>query len=461
MPPHPKRLHRAWKSSTFRLALCFGLLVLGILASTFTVYYVEIVGAASQQLDDYALRTSKRLLHMHSQHGEESLRAEIDRLLRDGIDSQSEVLVFQDREGHILAGNAVANMEHVDPSIQLQDVQFEQENGHFIGRVQVHDLGHQRFLLAGSDTQPLIDIRDRYFKATGAALALVVLLSLVAAVAFFRLMEQRAAHLRRAMHQAGQGNLHFRLPQSAHSDEFSLLEQDINTMLEQLEQLVHGIRHVSNMVAHNLRTPLNRTLHHLQKAMDAPEAERQSQLELAQEELQQLSRLFAKMLLLAEVESGLGQQRFERINLHTVLQDILDYYQPIFLERHAQLLTNLQPHTWVVGDAHLLANALSNLLDNFLKYGDCEQGLVLDVQLHATPTNVTLQLRDFGDGEPADARPRMGQHFFRASTHQHLPGHGIGLASVRAIVQLHWGSIAWRNAQPGLETTITLPAAAQ
>ena len=431
--------------------------MLGILASTFTAYYVEIVGTASQQLDDYALRTSKRLLHIHSQLGDEGLRADIESLLSDGIDSQSEVLVFQNAQGHVFAGNAVADIAQINiHSTALQDVPFEREHTHFVGRVQVHDLGDQRFLLAGSDLEPLNDIRNRYFKATGIALGLVVLLSLAAAAAFFKLMDQRAGALRRAMHQAGQGNLHFRLTPHHRADEFSLLEQDINTMLEQLEQLVHGIRHVSNMVAHNLRTPLNRTLHHVQAAMDAPEALRQAQLELAQEELQQLNRLFTKMLLLAEVESGLSQQGFERINLHTVLLDVLDFYAPIFIDHHVQLHTDMDAEAWVMGDSHLLANAFSNLLDNALKYGSQAQGLQLDISLHATPAgHITLQLRDYGHGVPDEALAQMGQHFFRASTHHDLPGHGIGLASVRAIARLHKGSINWRNAQPGLEVSIT------
>lgn len=460
MPQPLKTRPLPWQSSSFRLALCFSTLVLAILAGTFTVYYIEIVGTASQQLNDYAQRTSKRLLSTHAQSGDEGLKAAIDALLSDGIDSQSEVLIFQSQQGHIWAGNAAADLSATRAGTDLQDIELEQEDRRFMGRVQIHDLGAQRFLLAGSDLQALTDIRDRYFKATGSALILVMLLSLAAAVAFRRLMDQRAADLRKAMRQAGQGNLHFRLPPNQRSDEFSLLEQDINTMLEQLEQLVHGIRHVSNMVAHNLRTPLNRTLHHVQAAKHAPEALRQVQLDLAQEELQQLSRLFAKMLLLAEVESGLGRQSFERINLHTVLRDVLDFYDPIFVDRAVQCHLQAQESAWIMGDAHLLANALSNLVDNFLKYGASDAGTWhLHIQLHTTASHVCLTLRDHGHGVPDDALARMGQHFFRASPHQTLPGHGIGLASVRAIARLHQGDIAWSNASPGLRLVLTLPAA--
>jgi hypothetical protein len=70
---------------------------------------------------------------------------------------------------------------------------------------------------------------------------------------------------------------------------------------------------------------------------------------------------------------------------------------------------------------------------------------------------LTSQLRDHGGGIPADALARMGQHFFRACTHQQLAGHDIGLARVRAIARLHQGSITWQLASPGLATTLQLP----
>lgn len=453
-------LQRTWQSSSFRLALGFGIIVLAIMAGIFSVYYVEIVGRVSQQLDDYALRSSKRLMSIYQQQGLLGLQKEIAILLADGIDSQNEVLILQNADGLVWAGNAVANLSQLQPRSHLQDVLLEQEMRSFMGRVQLHALDGGRYLLAGSDLQPLTDIRNRYFKATGIALVLVVVLSLAAAIAFRRLMDQRAAALRRAMHQAGKGNLHFRLPPNAYQDEFSHLEQDVNTMLEQLEQLVHGIRRVSNMVAHNLRTPLNRTLRHIQAATDGPPALRETQLELAQSELQQLSRLFTKMLLLAEVESGIGQQRFECIGLQSVLQEVLEFYEPIFVERGVQLNTTFASKGLVMGDSHLLANALSNLLDNFLKYGSSTEGmLTLDLRMHQQQGHIILQLRDHGLGVPEDVLTRLGSHFFRASTHQHLPGHGIGLASVRAIMQLHLGRITWCNASPGLETHITLPVA--
>lgn len=74
--PRLNGLQHTWQSSSFRLALGFGIMVLAILAGIFSVYYVEIVGRVSQQLDDYAMRTSKRLLSTYAQQGPLGLKNE-------------------------------------------------------------------------------------------------------------------------------------------------------------------------------------------------------------------------------------------------------------------------------------------------------------------------------------------------------------------------------------------------
>jgi signal transduction histidine kinase len=453
---------RAWQSNSFRVALCFSAVVVSILAGTLAVYYVEIVGTDSQRLDDYALRNSKRLQAVYEQQGEPALIAEIQQLVSDGIDSQEEIFSYQNAQGLAWAGNAIADMRHAQASAALQDLPFEREDLRFTGRVQITALGEGRFLIAGSDLQALTDIQHRYMKATGLALLLAVVLSLLGALAFVRLMDRRAGDIRRALRQAGQGNLQFRIAmKQGKSDEFTLLEQDINLMLEQLEQLVGGIRHVSNMMAHNLRTPLNRALHQVQQALDAPEHRRQTLLEQVLEELDQLQRLFSKMLLLAEVEAGVGQHNFAPLDLGLVLQEVLDYYAPLFIDRQVQLHTDLQPHCMVRGDSHLLANALSNLLDNFLKYGEQNGMLRLEISLHVQDGVVCLRWRDHGRGVQEETLQRLAVHFVRDPHHQQLPGHGLGLSSVQAIVRLHGGEIGWRNSQPGLETVIRLPLAAE
>ncbi|MET4576252.1 sensor histidine kinase [Ottowia thiooxydans] len=442
------------------MALCFSAVVVSILAGTLSVYYVEIVGTVSQRLDDYALRSGKWLLNVYNQRGEKGLTDEIQRLVSDGIDSQDEIIIYQSRQGSVWAGNAVADLTHLQPTTDLQDLPFEQESRRFIGRVQIHDLGQDRFLIAGGDAQALVEIRHHYMKATGFAIGLAVVLSLLGALAFRRLMDKRASDIRRAIRHAGQGNLRFRIPMNRKSDEFTLLEEDINQMLEQLEQLVHGIRHVSHMVAHNLRTPLNRTLHHVHAAMHSAEALRPALLEKAQTELDQLQRLFTKMLLLAEVEAGVGQQDFLRLDLKEVLQEVLEYYEPLFKDREVSLHLNAKPGCHVRGDTHMLANALSNLFDNFLKYGvsdSSESQQRLDIRLDVQADVVQLSLRDFGNGVSEGMLHRLAEHFVRDPQHQQLPGHGLGLASVKAIVRLHHGEIRWQHGNPGLETRIRLP----
>jgi signal transduction histidine kinase len=163
------------------------------------------------------------------------------------------------------------------------------------------------------------------------------------------------------------------------------------------------------------------------------------------------------MLLLAEVEAGVGQHNFEPLDLQQVLQEVLEYYEPLFSDRQVELQLALEPGGWVLGDSHLLANAMSNLLDNFLKYGLSAEQRCLEVHLQRQGHEVQLRLRDHGAGVAPAMLERLSEHFVRDPQHQQQPGHGLGLASVKAIVRLHQGRIGWRLAQPGLETWVRLP----
>ena len=71
---------------------------------------------------------------------------------------------------------------------------------------------------------------------------------------------------------------------------------------------------------------------------------------------------------------------------------------------------------------------------------------------------IDLRLQDNGPGVPADLLPHITDRFYRA--HERQPGHGLGLSSVQAIVQLHSGSLHFANLAPGFEVQLRLPAAA-
>src|SRR5256885_9684557 len=108
-----------------------------------------------------------------------------------------------------------------------------------------------------------------------------------------------------------------------------LLNRDINTMLDRLELLMDGIRHVSNTIAHNLRTPLTRILLRLRNAQQATPEEKNETLALVAQEVAELGVVFDKLLQIAEVESGASRKNFAPVDLRALLVDVVEFYEPL------------------------------------------------------------------------------------------------------------------------------------
>ncbi|MGE8590205.1 MAG: sensor histidine kinase, partial [Alcaligenes sp.] len=246
------------------------------------------------------------------------------------------------------------------------------------------------------------------------------------------------------------------VPLLGHTDEFSQLAQDINSMLDQIEDLMQGVRHVSDTIAHNLRTPLTRLRGRLQAAQQpgAGVAEMRAAQQAALAEIDLLNQLFGKMLQIAEIEAGMQRQRFLSCDLREICRDVLDMYDALAEECAVSVSCTLGATPRLMGDADLLASAVANLLDNAIKYADSRVWI-------STGTDgrgwVRMTLQDDGPGVAPESLPLLGRHFFRAD--ERYSGHGLGLSSVLATIRLHGGEILWENAQPGLRVHVFFPAA--
>src|SRR5690606_35284630 len=113
-------------------------------------------------------------------------------------------------------------------------------------------------------------------------------------------------------------------------------------MLDQIERLMDGVRHVSNTIAHNLRTPLSRMLVRLRTAEHDP-AQRDEAIRFVIGEIEDLSIVFDKLLQIAEVESGARRQAFSEVDINTLVLDVLDLYSAVAEEQDASLTHSLSP----------------------------------------------------------------------------------------------------------------------
>jgi two-component system, sensor histidine kinase len=174
------------------------------------------------------------------------------------------------------------------------------------------------------------------------------------------------------------------------------------------------------------------------------------------EQVQHVLETFNALLRIARVESGAHRSAFSALDLERIVRDVCELYQAAADERSIELVCEARAAVEVYGDRELLAQALTNLLDNAVKYTP-EHGAI-SVRLHPVGGRAVLDVRDTGIGIPGALLPRLFDVFVQGdpgSRHSH-GGLGIGLTVVRRMVELHGGDVTARSEGAGLGSTFTV-----
>lgn len=253
------------------------------------------------------------------------------------------------------------------------------------------------------------------------------------------------------------GELDQRLPVDAHPDSFGLLCAQINAMLDRLQMLVTEVRGVGDDIAHQLRTPLTRLRARIERGLR--EAEDRAAFEAvagtALQEIDQLLGIVAALLRIRELEDHARRSRFGPVDLARLVDDACELHRPSAEDRGIALRSEVTPAPLVEGDASLLIEAVSNLLDNAMKFGPAEGEVSLS--LHANPQGVVITVADQGVGVPLAERSLVTQRFYRGR--HDCDGAGLGLSLVKAIADLHGFEL--RFAERGSAVSLYCPTRQQ
>jgi signal transduction histidine kinase len=218
-----------------------------------------------------------------------------------------------------------------------------------------------------------------------------------------------------------------------------------------------GVREVSNSIAHDLRTPITRARTRLEDAAihaSSPD-ELKSAIERATDDLDGVVAVFQALLRIAEIEAGARRAAFATIDLAPVLDDIDDLFHAVAEERGLTLRTTITRPLLLLGDRELIQQAVTNLLENALKFSPPGSVIVFRAVLAGNIIEITVA--DHGPGISEGDRLRATERFFRAESARSTTGSGLGLALVSAVAQLHNGTLTLSDNHPGLRTLIALP----
>ncbi len=234
------------------------------------------------------------------------------------------------------------------------------------------------------------------------------------------------------------------------------LSEIMNSMLDQMESLMSGVRRVSDNIAHDLRTPLTRMRNQLSQLSSGLSTASTDDVERIIEECDDLLTTFNALLRISTLEEGQRSKASIDVDLAALLRDVVELYEPLAQEKHVELTFTAQSQI-CKGEADLLFQMFANLLDNAVKYTP-ERGTI-DVLLEASSgRGHTILISDSGPGIAAVDRENVFGRFFRVeSSRSKQPGHGLGLSLVQAIARYHRGSVELVSNNPGLQVRVSLP----
>lgn len=259
----------------------------------------------------------------------------------------------------------------------------------------------------------------------------------------------RVRMVNRAVARILQGNLKERLPARNAADDFDRLAMAVNRMLDEIGRLLEEIRGVGDNIAHDLRTPLTRVRARLERSREGTRstAELEAAIDIAVAGLDQTLGIITALLRITEIEDGNRRAAFGEIDLSRIVHDVAELYGPVAENAGIELAVTAAAPRRVKGDRDLLLEAIANVLDNAIKFAPRDSKI--DMAVLDGPEGPIVRVRDRGPGILPEERQQVMKRFYRADKSRTLPGSGLGLGVVAAVMALHRFRIAIGDAEPG------------
>ncbi len=460
---------RLFKSSIFRFTLIYTAVFGLSVALPFGLVYETTVSSIDRETNAAIVSELRALGDEYERLGLESLVEILNERSLDPTDRDAIYLLVDDAF-RPLAGNILEwPKERIpDPAwlrFDMQIVEGGQSTTHRI-RSQVLHLSGGSYLLVGRDMQQRRRVQSSVRGALGWALALALGIGIPGGIFVSRWVLRRVERMAETSLEINQGDMRRRMPVGEAGDEFDRLASSLNAMLDRIEQLMTGMRAVTDSVAHDLRAPLTHVKGRIELTLRGPrdaEAYR-SALTDALAETDRILDVFNALVAVAQAESGVTRDQMAVVDVGDLARDVVDLYEPLAEDRGLALVLSAADGAWARAHRQLLAQALSNLIDNAIKY--TPEGGRIAVGVRRADGQVEIEVGDSGPGIPEGERERALERFARIG-HPATPGYGLGLSLVAAVARLHDAKLAvgasdpGRKVSPGLKVSMVLPGAAE
>ena len=323
----------------------------------------------------------------------------------------------------------------------------------------VRRFGTDAWLVSGLTFGERLSLQRTLERSLALSVALSLMFGILCGLVTAGYVGRRVRAIVAVVDEVGAGDLARRAPIAGSGDAFDNLSTRINRMLDRIGGLMGELRLLTDSLAHDLRSPVGRLRTRIERAMTVDdETQRDALLGGVLAEADALMRILTTVLEIGRSEAMAGRERFAPLDPAELVAELAEMYEPLAEEAGVALSQRCSgPSRPLAGHRQLLAQALSNLIDNALHYGAAggEIGLFAVFDDRAIRLGVADRGPGIAPADEAEARRRFG----RLDSSRSAPGAGLGLALVEAVAHLHGGTLALEDNKPGLRATLRLPLA--
>ena len=443
----------AWHSATSRLILIYGAL--------FALWGFVLVGAIQWETTRYLNNVIDQMLvqrmHYIGATEAERLPATVDAASKIDPHGIMSVGLF-DHEHRPLAGNIDNLPRSLPRDGQVHQLAHglprpDRDAERVRARGLASELPNGDILVIAKDTSTIDGIGAIIRRALLWGISLTIIPGLLGGFLLRRGPEKRIRALQEATDPIRQGDLSKRLPVSRRGDEVDQLAGIVNTMLGEIERLMNEVKGVCDNIAHDLRTPLTRLRARLYRTQQQLEGQPEATLiEACMVDIDAVLTRFRALLRVSELEDRNRAACFDEVDVGQVLRQVHEFYAPVAEDRGQPFELDIQTLTPIRADAHLLFEALANLVGNAIKF--TPSGGRVSLRASMDKRGPRVDIIDSGPGIPADERDAVTRRFYRGDNSRTTAGSGLGLSIVSAIVRLHGYALDIGEAGTGARLTL-------
>ena len=364
------------------------------------------------------------------------------------MDPSDRVIGYRDEIGRLHGNGAIVRTEAGFEVVPLERGENVAET-YFILTQPVH--GGYLTLAVSADARD--NLRQTMTTVLLVSLLPTIAIALAGGLILARRSSRRISAIEVTLSRLTGGDLGARVPTfQGRADDLNDIAKRIDKMAAAHEENVAALRQVSSDIAHDLKTPIQRVSVLLERAAAASPDDTKNLIDQAGAETRRIAETFQALLQIARLEGDPAQHNFAPVDLARLVGDIGDLYGPAVDDAGHVLNISTDDPSFVPGDRRLLAQLLTNLVENTLHH----TGKSAEITIGAVGPQIFVS--DTGPGIPHEKRDLVLRRLYRLETSRTTPGSGLGLALVKAIADLHDTTLVLEDNNPGLTVRLTFAA---